>query len=137
MSLITVEVAVEGSNEVLFMAKWPTVPDVGERFTHEGVDYKVTERAWGVCWSDKPIHDSLCVALSLVPEEAPAPRLVYPSCALCGNRLDDVTDVTVPDTDDDVPTSMQGRLWLFTGLRCSHCGDRKSGRYTQQPVEDF
>lgn len=54
--------------------------------------------------------------------------LVYPQCQRCGNRLGWVENLPVAP-DDDLPDSMQGSAWLYTGEYCHYCEDRPRGHF--------
>ena len=56
------------------------------------------------------------------------------SC-ICTERgpVESVTDVDVEDDDDELPPSMQGKAFTYTGEACRHCGRRHSGTYLLKP----
>lgn len=64
--MIQVEL-LEEDGEILAMANWTAIPDVGERFSTGQGDYEVIDRGWGICCKGdySPIWGQQCVTLTL------------------------------------------------------------------------
>ena len=68
--------------------------------------------------------------------DIPRRELVYPLCHRCGGPLTYAEDLPVSADDSDLPESMEGEEWLFTGDRCFECEYRSRGTYKRKATED-
>jgi hypothetical protein len=70
-------------------------------------------------------------------EPEPTPVCAHVLCWRCNRgKMVDVIDKLSKGDDDDLPDSMQGRLWFYNGTECDECGARGVGRYTDYRVHD-
>jgi len=52
-----------------------------------------------------------------------------PKCTICGGDLYEVKDDKISKYCSDLPDSMKGKSYLFTGLKCIDCENRQSGSF--------
>ena len=52
-----------------------------------------------------------------------------------GGPLKHVSNMHVSGDDDDLPPSMEGKGWVFTGIQCAYCGARHRGSYRTEEAQ--
>ena len=76
--------------------------------------------------SNRLVWRALCKAVR-------ADRPAEERCRRCSEQaeLRSVVDLPVDEDDSDLPDSMQGKQWTFSGSHCWYCGARAYGTYRQ------
>lgn len=59
-------------------------------------------------------------------------EIPQPRCSQCGGELNEVKDELVSKYCSDLPPSMIGKSYLFSGLKCIDCENRQSGSFKLQ-----